>query len=207
MSGRATALIHGLGSSYEHGWERAGWPALLADLGRTAVPVALPGHPGAADRLVEGDAVDAVAAQLPEGEVDLVAFSAGALIALALLARRPERIGTAVLLGIGDGILQPGGAPDLGAPVWQRLLASSGATAEGVDALLAVLPPVPDDTARSAIATSCVFVTGELDPVGAPTRLAAPIPRAVVRVIPRVDHFGLPGNPRVMAEVMDMLAG
>ena len=41
-------LVHGLGSSFEHGWRESGWADLIADSGREVIPVDLLGH-GTAD--------------------------------------------------------------------------------------------------------------------------------------------------------------
>ena len=40
--------MHGLGSSFEHGWRSAGWIDLLADAGRRVDPVDVLGHGTAA---------------------------------------------------------------------------------------------------------------------------------------------------------------
>src|SRR5690348_4182850 len=37
-------LVHGLGSSFEHGWRAPGWADLIADANRTVIPVDLLGH-------------------------------------------------------------------------------------------------------------------------------------------------------------------
>ena len=74
-------LVHGFGSSFEHGWRTAGWIDLLADVGRTVVPVDILGH-GTADvphdpaaySHLEQSVVDA----LPDEPVDVIGFSLGA---------------------------------------------------------------------------------------------------------------------------------
>ena len=48
MRSQSVVLVHGLGSSFEHGWRTAGWIDLLRDAGRRIVPVDVLGHGTAA---------------------------------------------------------------------------------------------------------------------------------------------------------------
>ena len=44
MRTEPVVLVHGLGSSSEHGWRASGWIDLLRDAGRRAVPIDILGH-------------------------------------------------------------------------------------------------------------------------------------------------------------------
>ena len=44
MRTQPVVLVHGLGSSFEHGWRSTGWIDLLADADRPVIGVDLLGH-------------------------------------------------------------------------------------------------------------------------------------------------------------------
>jgi pimeloyl-ACP methyl ester carboxylesterase len=50
MSDHPVLLVHGLASSFEHNWRATGWVDILADEGRTALGMDLPGHGGGPGR-------------------------------------------------------------------------------------------------------------------------------------------------------------
>src|SRR5262245_47833887 len=85
------ALVHGLGSSTDHGWGPAGWIDFIEEAGREVIPVDLPGH-GRSRRSTDPahypDAAAAIAEPLAgRGPVDAIGFSAGAGLLLQCAAR------------------------------------------------------------------------------------------------------------------------
>src|SRR5690606_13052367 len=86
-----------------------GWLDLLADAGRTPLPIDLLGH-GRADKPHDPSAYDAmeglVADQLPTGPVDGIGFSLGARVLLTLASEQPHRFERLVLTGVGANLLR-----------------------------------------------------------------------------------------------------
>src|SRR5439155_19265427 len=71
---RPVVLVHGFGSSFEHGWREPGWADILADGGREVIGVDLLGHGESSkplDPAAYRDGLRAsVADVLPAGPVD-----------------------------------------------------------------------------------------------------------------------------------------
>ncbi|MDQ6951742.1 MAG: alpha/beta fold hydrolase [Mariprofundales bacterium] len=78
-------FIHGWGQSPEI------WPREQFAIDANDCLLSLPGHGGAGDVVADGW-LDWLMAQFPKGEVALVGWSLGAMLALQLAARLPERI-------------------------------------------------------------------------------------------------------------------
>lgn len=109
---RPVVLVHGWGGSYESTWRSSGFADLLEDAGRTVIGVDLLGHGRAAkphDPDEYADLTAGIVAALPEGPVDAVGFSLGALTLLRLAVDQPHRIRRLVLAGIGRNAIE---APD-----------------------------------------------------------------------------------------------
>lgn len=103
-------LLHGCGGSPEQAFIGNGWLAAFEAAGRNVDAPRLPGHGRDTpphDPAAYADLAGTMAQTLPEGPVDLVGFSLGAKIALALALRFPGRIRRMVLGGIGDNAFAP----------------------------------------------------------------------------------------------------
>lgn len=107
---RPVLLLHGFASDSAQTWERTGWLRAVADRGHVVTD--LRGH-GRSERATTGyspdelarDALAALdAAEVPE--VDVVAYSMGALIGWALARLAPGRVRALALGGIGGGPVQ-----------------------------------------------------------------------------------------------------
>ena len=114
MTSDAVVLVHGWGGSFASTWQRSGFTALLEDGGKHIVGVDLLGH-GTAPKPHETEAYadltgrvfDAIDASVgPEGSVEAVGFSLGALTLLRAAIARPERFTRLVLAGIGKNVLE-----------------------------------------------------------------------------------------------------
>ena len=102
-------LVHGLGSSFEHGWRAAGWIDLIGDAGRAVVPVDILGHGTAArphDPAAYTDLEQSVGAALPDVPVDAIGFSLGAQLLLRLAASDPSRFRRLVVIGAGANVFR-----------------------------------------------------------------------------------------------------
>lgn len=216
-------LIHGFGSSYEHGWKQTGWPDLLAEAGREVIGVDLLGHGGAEkphDPAAYADVEALVAAAIAERPlVDVVGFSAGAAVALSLLSDSPERFRKVALMGIGDGILHPqranpiadaverGASPEDGElVVFQRLVEQRGNDRAALVAFLRrdSRTPVAADLAR--ITCPVLVVIGDRDFNHPADELASLLPNSHLVTLRGVDHFATPADYRAMDAVLAFLA-
>lgn len=110
MSLPPVILLHGCGGSPAQAFERTGWIDAFRTAGRDVQALRLPGHglDGAShDPADYADLARMLAADLPSGACDLVGFSLGAKLALAVAVRYPGRIRRMVLGGIGDNVFAP----------------------------------------------------------------------------------------------------
>jgi pimeloyl-ACP methyl ester carboxylesterase len=103
-------LLHGCGGSPEQAFIASGWLDAFAAAGRQALAPRLPGHGRNGVSHDPADYADLAAAllpRLPEGPLDVVGFSLGAKLTLAIAIRWPDRIRRMVLGGIGDNAFAP----------------------------------------------------------------------------------------------------
>jgi pimeloyl-ACP methyl ester carboxylesterase len=202
-------LVHGLASSFAHGWEQNAWTDLLADAGRRVLPVDLPGHGSAADAApaafadVGGRLAEAIA---PHAPLDAVGFSAGARLLLELAADEPARFRKLVLIGLGDGVfraedrepfarvLESGdhATDDVRAQLFFRLARSAGNDPARVAAFLRRPERAFDEESLARVSCPVLVVIGENDFSGPAERLAGALPSAELVVLRRVDHFAAP---------------
>jgi len=215
-------LVHGFASSAEHNWRLPGWLDLLADCGREAIAVDLPGH-GTAPKPADPagyQGVEAYVATAVQGRepLDAIGFSAGAHVLLRLAADQPGTFRRLALLGIGRGVLEPAdpepivaaltSEPDpenVSGMVFRRLADGLG---NDRDALIAFLrrpqrPLTEADLAR--ITTHVLVVLGDKDPAGPGDGLVAALPDARLVTLRGVDHFGTPADVRCMQAVLGFL--
>ena len=226
MSLPPVLLIHGLGSSFEHGWQATGWVDVLEGEGRDVVPVHLPGHgPGATTAsAVDSATARIVTAAAPYDEVDAVGFSAGAHALLGAATQTPERFRRLVVMGIGNGMLEP---PPPGPGVGEEIAAGLEAEQEPEGDLARIIRRMVDmnQNDRAAVAAflrsggqrvtsgdlgrfeqPVLVVIGERDFAGPADRLAAALPDAKLLVLKGVDHFATPSDFTAMDHVVRFLA-
>jgi pimeloyl-ACP methyl ester carboxylesterase len=213
MSDRSIVLVHGLGSSFEHGWRNSGWSDLIADAGRTVVPVDLLGH-GTADAPHEPEAYAHLEASiecvLPDAPVDAIGFSLGAQLLLRVAARTPERIASLVVIGVGANLFraddaalgkalvtafEQGAQPtDITARLFVQLAASAGNDPLAMAACLR-RPSEPFTVEELANVTSpTLVIMGDQDFAGPPEPLVKALPNATLVVLKGVDHFRAPSE-------------
>jgi pimeloyl-ACP methyl ester carboxylesterase len=209
MRNEPVVLVHGLGSSFEHGWRAPGWVDLLADAGRPVIPVDLLGH-GTADAPHDSEKYAHLEASieqaLPDGTVDAIGFSLGALLLLRLAARTPDRFGRLVLMGVGEnafgrdtahgdlaGAFERGGDPE---DVQTRLFVQLARTAGNDPLAMAACirrpaePFTPADAAKVTCRT--LVIIGDRDFAGPPEPLVDALPDVQLVVLKGVDHFRTP---------------
>lgn len=209
MPSHPVVLVHGLASSFDHGWRETGWVDLLADGGREVIAFDLPGH-GRSDRPPTEDPVEALRAALPADgtPVDAIGFSAGAQALLRLAGSGdPDdaaRVSRLVLIGVGENVLRQDDFSELadayesGAdadPRWKvfvNLAATAGNDPGNVAAYLR-RPKTPiTDEVLGAVKVPVHVIIGDRDFAGPPDPLVARLPDATLTVLPGIDHFQAP---------------
>jgi pimeloyl-ACP methyl ester carboxylesterase len=205
MTPPPVALVHGLGSSFEHGWRAAGWIDLLGDAGRTVLPVDILGH-GTAERphdpAAYADLEASVAAALPDEAVDAIGFSLGAQLLLRLAAADASRFRRLVVIGVGANLFRADGTDvlarafetgvepdDVGARVFVSMAAQAGNDPRAMAAVLR--RPARAFTADELAAVTCptLVIIGDRDFAGPADPLLAALPDARLVPLRGVDHF------------------
>jgi pimeloyl-ACP methyl ester carboxylesterase len=213
MRSQPVVLVHGLGSSFEHGWRATGWVDLLGDARRHVIPVDLLGH-GTADaphdhaKYAHLDA--AIEMALPDDTdetVDAIGFSLGAQLLLRVAARTPERFGRLVLIGVGENmfrddathaladVFESGVEPDdITTRLFVQLARSAGNDPQAIAACLRRPSEAftRDDAARVTCPT--LVIIGDRDFAGPPEPLVDALPDAQLVVLRGVDHFRAPSE-------------
>jgi len=211
MRTEPVVLVHGLGSSFEHGWRAPGWVDLLADAGRPVIPVDILGH-GTADAPHDpakyAHLETSIEQVLPDEQVDAIGFSMGALLLLRVAARTPERFGRLVLIGVGQNAFrnddshadlasafERGGDPE---DVQTRLFVQLARTAGNDPLAMAACIRRPADafTPADAARVTCptLIIIGDRDFAGPPEPLVDALPDVQLVVLKGVDHFRTPSE-------------
>ena len=203
-------LVHGWGGSFDATWHDNGFTQLLHDAGREVVGVDLLGHgtaPKPHDPAAYADLTTRVTDAMPDGAVDAIGFSLGAITLLRLAMRDPQRFNRLVLAGIGQSVfdsdnsrterilaaLDGRGDPD---DNLSRLFVQyANQRGNDVGALKAVLkrpstPMLPEMLANVTCPT--LVVIGDRDFAGPGEPLAEALPNATLRTLRNVDHFATP---------------
>lgn len=198
-------LVHGLGSSFAHGWRDSGWADLIADAGREVIPVDLLGH-GTADAPHDPAAYahleSSIEQALPDGPVDAIGFSLGAQLLLRVAGRTPERFGRLVVIGVGANLLRDSGTStladafergaeptDITARLFVNLARSAGNDPLAISACLRRPhePLTTDELAR--VSTPTLVIIGDKDFAAPAEPLVEALPNATLVTLKGVDHF------------------
>ena len=204
-------LVHGWGGSFETTWRQSGFTELLSEAGREVIGVDLLGHgeaPKPHDPAAYADMTTRIVDVLPDGPVDIVGFSLGAITTLRLATRRPELFNRMVLSGVGRNLFERD------VERGQRILAGVEGTSDPEDnearlfgqyatqpgndreALAAVMRR-PDEgvfTPEELKVLECpvLVVIGDRDFAGPADQLVEALPDAKLVVLRNTDHFATP---------------
>jgi pimeloyl-ACP methyl ester carboxylesterase len=213
MRSQPVVLVHGLGSSFEHGWRAAGWVDLLGDAERPVIPVDLLGH-GTADAPhdpaeyahLEASIEKVLPPDAPDS-VDAIGFSLGAQMLLRIAARTPDRFGRLVLIGAGENVFRTDEThqlaelferdeepEDIGMRVFVQVARSAGNDPLAMAACLRrpSEPFTPDDAAKVTCPT--LVIIGDKDFAGPAEPLVDALPNAQLVVLRGIDHFRTPSE-------------
>ena len=204
-------LVHGWGGSFATTWERSGFTALLADAGRAVIGVDLLGHGGAPkphEPEAYADLTARVFEAMPDGPVDAIGFSLGALTLLRAAIAQPHRFRRLVLAGIGRNVFErddeatrriieavegTGTADDNTARLFAQYAADPANDPVALAAIMRRSPADPPPDEQLARVTCPVLVAvGDDDFVLPADRLVAALPDATFRPLRRTDHFATP---------------
>ena len=203
-------LVHGLATSSARTWGDNGWLDLLADAGRTAIPLDMMGH-GTADRPTDPAAYDRLEDDLlerfPDEPVDAIGFSHGARTLLTIAMSHPERFHSIVAAGVGTNLFRPTGqVSNLGGvfdgsveaddPTMRYFSTLADAPDQDRDALAALVRrpnPIPlTDEGLANLTFPVLVVIGDKDFAGPADPLVEKLPDARLVVLRNVDHFATP---------------
>ena len=218
-------LIHGWAGSFDGTYGSNGWREALAARGRAVSELDLPGHgdPAASDQPEEyGDLATKVQVLLPDGQVDVVAFSLGAKLTLEMAVRDPGKFRRIVIAGLGDGVFQHETGQRLADVVQRGMTADERAAMPDIagylartpsnrpDAMAALLrrPPnpvlPPERLAR--ITAKVLILNGDADTIAIPDDgLRAALQNHEYVSLPGVDHFTMPERPEFLAAAIEFL--
>ena len=215
-------MLHGWGGSGASTFSANGWREAFSD--RELLIRDLPGHgPSASgDPLRYADLAGEVVATLPPGPVDLVGYSLGAKIALALLASGKAQIRRAVVGGVGDNAFAPEPDGEVGAQALEGTLRTevpafvraavdyalgNGNEAAAMAALLRRPPNPVLDAGRLPDGESVLLVNSEADQVAMPdVQLRNAMPKLHYIKLPDGGHLALPRDIRFRQAAVTFLS-
>ncbi|MGF4046175.1 alpha/beta fold hydrolase [Paenarthrobacter nitroguajacolicus] len=222
---RPVFLLHGWSGSARTTWAPFHWNEELRNRGFNPHAVDLLGHGNAAaphDPTAYADIASHTARAFEGHErVDVISFSMGAKITLALAARMPHRFRRIVLSGVGENVFRPErvgmvadsmehGLSDAVPARVRDLAAMAFASGNDVLALAACMrrestPITRDEVA--AIEIPVLIAVGDQDSIaGDPLPLAAALPNATVIRLPGIDHVGTPYARDFRSAAIEFLA-
>jgi pimeloyl-ACP methyl ester carboxylesterase len=234
--GAGTALlVHGFATNRTENWRRLGWLGAFERKGWRVVALDLRGHgesdkphdPAAYGRDAMIGDILALMDHLDLGRADLLGYSMGAHLSLALAMAAPERIDHLILGGVGERLLtgtplasgtmtmaealtaeDPGAITD---PILKGFRLFAESQGEDRTALAACSggrgEPI-DANALWGLARPTLVVSGARDDIaGDPQALADAIPGAKAVALPACDHFSAIPHALFKAAVFDFLEG
>jgi pimeloyl-ACP methyl ester carboxylesterase len=229
--GEPIMLVHGFASTKNVNWVYPTWVSELKKNGRRVIALDNRGH-GESEKLYDSAqysipamASDVVALldHLGISRADMMGYSLGGRMTAWLGLNEPQRLRSAILSGIGIGLIEGGGpgenvaraleAPsleDVSDPVGRTFRAFADRTRSDRKALVACLRGsrglmIKEEAA--GIAVPVLIAVGTLDKIaGSAAALANIIPNSEVLDIPNRDHMRAVGDKVYKAGVLDFLS-
>jgi pimeloyl-ACP methyl ester carboxylesterase len=228
--GDPIVLVHGFASNKEVNWLYPGWVTTLTRAGHRVIALDNRGH-GASTKLYDPAAyhsatmaedVRALLDYLGLSRADVMGYSMGARNTAFLALAHPDRVGAAVLGGLGMGLIDGHGLPetiaaaleaptrdDVADPTGHMFRTFAEQTHSDLKALAACIRGSRQTLTRAEvgrIAVPILIAIGSIDRIaGSPADLARLIPGARALVIPNRDHMLAVGDRVFKAEVVDFL--
>ena len=229
--GEPIILVHGFASSKNVNWVYPTWVSELKKAGRRAIALDNRGHGESAKlydaaqyeiAIMAGDVI-ALLDHLAIARADVMGYSLGARMTAVMALAQPQRLRSAILGGIGIGMIEGGGpgetvakaleAPsldDVTDPVGRTFRAFADQTRSDRRALAACLRGTRDLMTRqeaARIEVPVLIAVGSTDDVaGSASALGAIIPGSEVLDIPNRDHMRAVGDKVYKTGVLDFLS-
>ncbi len=229
--GDPIVLVHGFASSKNVNWVYPTWVSELKKAGRRVIALDNRGH-GDSGKLYDpaqyeiaimaGDVI-ALLDHLRIARADIMGYSLGSRMTAVLALSHPQRLRSAILGGIGIGMIEGGGpgenvalaleAPsleDVTDPVGRTFRAFADQTRSDREALAACLRgsrPLMTRDEAAQIAVPVLIAVGTIDEIaGSAQRLGEVIPGSEVLDIPNRDHMRAVGDKVYKTGVLDFLS-
>lgn len=229
--GDPIVLIHGFASNKNVNWVYPSWLSELKRAGRRVIALDNRGHGEStklydpADYTLDAMAGDVLALMdhLSIDRADVMGYSLGGRIAATLARDHAPRVRTAILGGIGIGLIEGGGPgenvaaaleaesiDDVTDPMGRTFRAFADQTRSDRRALAACMrgsrrPMTQQEAAQIAVPVLIAVGTAD-DVAGSAPALGAVIPASQVLDIPRRDHMRAVGDRVYKQGVVDFLA-
>jgi len=229
--GPPVVLVHGFASNKEVNWVYTSWVTELTGARRRVIALDNRGHgesaklydPSAYHSATMAEDVRALLDHLDLPHADVIGYSLGARIAAFLALAHPRRVRSAVLGGLGMGLVDGIGDPeriaraleaptlaDISDPGGRMYRAFAEKTHSDLRALAACIRGVRQVLSRDEvgrIAVPVLVAVGANDNIaGSPEALTGLIPGAQVFIIPGRDHMLAVGDRRFKTAVLSFLA-
>ncbi len=224
-------LVHGFASSADDNWVQTGWVRALTKAGRRVVTLDCRGH-GQSDKPHDPAAYghDPMARDLEEvlryanaRTVDVVGYSMGSFLTLRLLERKPGRVRSAILGGVGAGMLKArpvraaiadalaakdaSSVSDPGARAFRVFAESRGNDLLALAAVQRAESALPNLELLAKLSLPILVLTGAKDMlVGDPVKLAEVLPGARAEIVPDAHHLSAVTHPRMKEIALAFLA-
>jgi len=228
--GQPIILVHGFASTKEVNWVQPGWVATLARAGRRVIALDNRGH-GESAKLYDpadyhtdtmADDVLALIDHFRLDRVDAMGYSMGARICAFLAVKKPERVRSLILGGLGIHLVDGVGLPesiadaleapslaDVTDPQGRTFRAFADQTKSDRKALAACIRGSRQTLARdqaAQIRVPVLIAVGTKDPVaGSAQALAELVPGAQALDIPGRDHMLAVGDKAFKAGALEFL--
>ncbi|MBO4226302.1 alpha/beta fold hydrolase [Bradyrhizobium neotropicale] len=224
-------LVHGFASSKNVNWVYPGWVSELRKDGRRVIALDNRGHgesaklydPAEYDIAVMASDVIALMDHLGIPRADIMGYSLGSRMTAVLAHNEPQRLRSAILGGIGIGLIEGGGpgenvaaaleAPsleDVTDPVGRTFRAFADQTRSDRSALAACLRGSRRLMTRQEAAdidVPVLIAVGSNDEIaGSAEALGRVIPQSQVLAIPNRDHMRAVGDKVYKTGVIDFLS-
>jgi pimeloyl-ACP methyl ester carboxylesterase len=224
-------LVHGFASSKNVNWVYPTWVSELKKDGRRVIALDNRGHgdsgklydPKAYDIPIMAGDIAGLMDHLKIERADIMGYSLGSRMTAMLALREPQRLRSAILGGIGMGLIEGGGpgesvaqaleAPaleDVTDPVGRTFRAFADQTRSDRQALAACLRGsrrLMTKEEAADISVPVLIAVGTVDEIaGSAERLGKIIPGSEVLDIPNRDHMRAVGDKVYKAGVLDFLS-